>query len=125
MKEGCYVRDKEDRRHPGQKNEGETREDKPGVFPLPPSRIPQWQGKSAIGKTGQNCYSIIKELKGGFSAVLWQSVGVFFNNNLNRDYDTEGDDKEIEAIVRELEASNAYRYQMYQQQALLQKVKKP
>ena len=76
-------------------------------------------------QTGQNCYSIIKELKGGFSAVLWQSVGVFFNNNLNRDYDPEGDDKEIEAIVRELEASNAYRYQMYQQQALLQKVKKP
>ena len=75
-------------------------------------------------QTGQNCYSIIKELKGGFSAVLWQSVGVFFNNNLNRDYDPEGDDKEIESIVRDLEASNAYRYQMYQQQALLNKVKK-
>ena len=75
-------------------------------------------------QTGQNCYSIIKELKGGFSAVVWQSVGVIFNNNLNRDYDPEGDDKEVESIVRELESSNAYHYQMYQQEALLRKVKR-
>jgi hypothetical protein len=74
-------------------------------------------------QTGQSCYSIIKELKGGFSAVIWQSVGVLFNNNLRRDYDPEGNDKEMEAIVRELEASNTYRYQFYrQQQALLKKV---
>jgi len=75
-------------------------------------------------QTGQNCYSIIKELKGGFSAVIWQSVGVVFNNNLNRDYDPEGNDKEIENIVKDLEASNAYRYQLYQQEALLKKVPK-
>jgi uncharacterized protein DUF4294 len=76
-------------------------------------------------QTGQNCYSIIKELKGGFSAVLWQSVGVFFSNNLARDYDPEGRDKEVEDIVKELEASAAYRYQLYQQEALLKKVKRP
>ena len=76
-------------------------------------------------ETGQNCYSIIKELKGGFSAVVWQSVGVFFNNNLNRDYDPTGADKDIESIVQELEASNTYRYQLYQQQALLRNVKRP
>jgi len=76
-------------------------------------------------QTGQNCYSIIRELKGGFSAVVWQSVGVLFNNNLNKDYDPLDRDKEIEGIVRDLEASNAYRYQLYQQQALLSKVKKP
>ncbi len=75
-------------------------------------------------QSGQNCYSIIKELKGGFSAVVWQSVGVFFNNNLNRDYDPDGTDKEVESIVRDLEASNAYRYQVYQQQALLSRVKR-
>ncbi len=76
-------------------------------------------------QTGRNCYTIIKELKGGFSAVVWQSVGVMFNNNLNRDYDPEERDKEIEGIVKDMEASNNYRYQLYQQQALLQKVKKP
>jgi hypothetical protein len=76
-------------------------------------------------QTGQNCYSIIKELKGGFSAVVWQSVGLVFNNNLNRDYDPDGNDKEIEGIVRDLEASNNYRYQVYQQEALLRRVKQP
>ena len=76
-------------------------------------------------QSGENCYTIIRELKGGFSAVVWQSVGVLFNNNLNKDYDPEGRDKEIEDIVREMEASAAYRYQLYQQEALLRKVKKP
>ncbi len=76
-------------------------------------------------QTGTNCYSIIKELKGGFNAVVWQSVGLVFNNNLNRDYDPLDRDKEVEGIVRDLEASNSYRYQLYQQQALLSKVKKP
>ncbi len=76
-------------------------------------------------QTGQNCYSIIKELKGGFSAILWQSVGVLFNNNLARDYDPEDRDKDVEMIVKELEASMYYRYQLSQQQALLKKVAKP
>ena len=73
-------------------------------------------------QSGQNCYSIIKEMKGGLSAMVWQGVGVFFNNNLHREYDPTGDDKELEGIVQELEASNAYRYQVYQQQALLRRV---
>ncbi len=73
-------------------------------------------------QTGQNCYSIIRELKGGISAVVWQSVGILFNNNLVREYDPEGKDKDIESIVRDLEASNNYRYQIYQQNALLKKV---
>lgn len=73
-------------------------------------------------QTGQNCYSIIKELKGGLSAVVWQSVGILFSNNLIREYDPEDRDKEIESIVRDLEASNNYRYQIYQQNTLLKKV---
>jgi hypothetical protein len=76
-------------------------------------------------QTGQNCYSIIKELKGGFSAMLWQSLGVFFNNNLKRDYDPTGRDREIEMIVADLEASANYRYQLYQQQELMKKIAKP
>jgi Domain of unknown function (DUF4294) len=76
-------------------------------------------------QTGRNCFSIIRELKGGFTAVMWQSVGIFFNNNLNRDYDPESDDREIEGFVRELEASNAYRYQLSRQDELLKKIKKP
>ncbi len=73
-------------------------------------------------QTGQNCYSIIKELKGGLSAMVWQSVGVFFNNSLTREYDPEDRDKELEGLVKDLETSNNYRYQLYMQQALLKKV---
>lgn len=76
-------------------------------------------------QTGRNCYSIIRELKGGFSAVLWQSVGVMFNNNLRRDYDPEDKDKEMENMVEILEASANYRYQLYLQQEMMKKVPKP
>lgn len=76
-------------------------------------------------QTGTNCYHIIKELKGGVTAVMWQGVGIFFNNNLNRDYDPEGDDKQLEIFVRELEASNNYRYQLIQQEAMLKKINRP
>ena len=75
-------------------------------------------------QTGDNCYHVIRELKGGFSAVMWQSVGVFFNNNLTRNYDPQGRDKEIEAIAQEIEASAAYRYQLYLQDELMKKIGK-
>lgn len=67
-------------------------------------------------QTGKNCFSIIRELKGGFSAVVWQSVALLFSNNLKREYDPYDRDKEIESIVRELETNNYYKYQ-YQVQS--------
>jgi hypothetical protein len=76
-------------------------------------------------QTGHDCYSIIREMKGGFSAMLWQSVGVFFNNNLRKEYDPEDKDKEMEQIVQDMEVSNVYKYQLYQQAALLKKISKP
>lgn len=65
-------------------------------------------------QTGKSCYHIIKELKGGFSAVVIQSVATIFTHNLKREYDPYGEDKEIEEIVRELEANRYFDY-MYQQ----------
>lgn len=62
-------------------------------------------------QTGQNCYHIIKEVKGGFNAVIYQSVAVLFSNNLKREYDPQGRDSDIESIVQELETANYYRYQ--------------
>lgn len=56
-------------------------------------------------QTGQNCFSIIKEVKGGFNAVVWQGVALLFSNNLKREYDPEDRDKDIEAIVREIEGT--------------------
>lgn len=61
-------------------------------------------------QTGQNCYEIIKELKGGFSARMWQTVAFFFGGNLKSEYDL-NEDKDIEAIVQEIEiyrGSRAY-----------------
>jgi hypothetical protein len=60
-------------------------------------------------QTGKNCYSIIKELKGGFSAVVWQAVAILFSNNLKREYDPTGDDKQIEAIVQNIEGYYHYK----------------
>lgn len=73
-------------------------------------------------QTGRNCYSIIKELKSGFSATIWQSVGLMFNNNLKEDYDPTGDDREMEAMVQILEASAHYKYQLYLQSELMKKI---
>lgn len=75
-------------------------------------------------QTGQNCYSIIRELKSGLSAVVWQSVGLMFNNNLRHNYDPTDKDMEIEAMVQILEGSTNYRYQLYMQAELLKKVPK-
>jgi hypothetical protein len=75
-------------------------------------------------QTGQNCYSIIRELKSGFSAVVWQSVGLMFNNNLRQNYDPSGRDMEIEAMVQILEGSANYRHQLYVQSELMKKVPK-
>lgn len=65
-------------------------------------------------QTGKNCFGIIKELKGGFSAVVWQSVALLFSNNLKKEYDPEERDKDIELVVRELEATYYYEHQARQ-----------
>ncbi|WP_298733273.1 DUF4294 domain-containing protein [uncultured Chitinophaga sp.] len=59
-------------------------------------------------ETGENCYEIIKELKGGFNARLWQTVAFFFGGNLKSEYDTE-EDHDIEQIVQEIEMYRYYR----------------
>ncbi len=70
-------------------------------------------------QTGKNCYHIIRELKGGFSAVIWQSVAVLFSNSLKREYDPYERDRDVEAIVAELEANYYYQYKYQRQQALM------
>lgn len=67
-------------------------------------------------QTGRNCYSIIREMKGGFNAFIYQGVALLFNNNLKKEYDPIGDDQMMEKIVSELEASNYYKYYYLKQQ---------
>ncbi|KAA2243062.1 DUF4294 domain-containing protein [Chitinophaga agrisoli] len=59
-------------------------------------------------ETGENCYEIIKELKGGFNARVWQTVAFFFGGNLKSEYDKE-EDSDIEVIVQEIEMYRYYR----------------
>jgi hypothetical protein len=66
-------------------------------------------------ETGKNCYSIIREMKGGFTATVWQGVALLFSNNLKREYDPWGADRDIEAIVQEIETSAYYHYQAQMQ----------
>lgn len=59
-------------------------------------------------QTGKPCYQIIKELKGGFNARIWQTVALIFDNNLKNNYDPTGDDEAIEFIVKEIEAGGRF-----------------
>lgn len=54
-------------------------------------------------QTGNNCFEIIKEYKGGFNAGFWQSVAFLFGSSLKQAYDPEGEDKTMETIVKEVE----------------------
>ncbi len=60
-------------------------------------------------QTGNNCYEIIKEYKGGFNAVFWQSIAVVFGSSLKQDYEADGEDQALEAIVQDVEKMYGYR----------------
>jgi hypothetical protein len=65
------------------------------------------QGKILIKlidrETGSTSYDLVKDLRGSFSAFMWQSVAVMFNSSLKKEYDAKGDDKMIEIIIRQIE----------------------
>jgi len=50
-------------------------------------------------ETGSTSYELIKELKGSFSAFMWQSLARIFGENLKVNYDAEGEDKMMEHIL--------------------------
>ena len=56
-------------------------------------------------ETGNSSYEVIKQLRGGFQAFLWQSVARLFGNNLKDNYNKETD-KAIEEIVLAIDAGN-------------------
>lgn len=59
-------------------------------------------------ETNNDCYDILKELKGGFTARFWQSVLFFFGTSLKQDYHPDEDkfDRQISLILKDLEASS-------------------
>lgn len=62
-------------------------------------------------EVGNSSYSIIKEVKGGFSAVFWQGIARIFKNNLKEEYDPTYKHYIIEQIVLMLEAEEKAKQQ--------------
>lgn len=57
-------------------------------------------------ETGKTTYEVVKNMRGGFSAFMWQSLAIVFNSNLKVEYDSIGDDKAIEAAIKLIEAGD-------------------
>ena len=57
---------------------------------------------------GTNCYDILKELKGGFTARFWQTVAFLFGSDLKQPYEATGKDAEMESIVKEVQRMYGY-----------------
>jgi hypothetical protein len=60
-------------------------------FTTPLTNLSIYQGKVLMKlinrETGNNCYEIIKEYKGGLTARLYQTVAFFFSSSLKQPYD--------------------------------------
>ncbi len=54
-------------------------------------------------ETGDSSYHLVAELRGKFSAFVWQSLARLFGYNLKVKYDPEGRDWDIERVVRMIE----------------------
>jgi len=82
-------------------------------FTEPLTNMSVYQGKVLMKlinrETGNNCYEIIKEYKGGFTARLYQTVAFFFDTSLKQPYDSTGEDAAMEKIVREVARMYGYR----------------
>ncbi|MBN9295960.1 MAG: DUF4294 domain-containing protein [Filimonas sp.] len=71
------------------------------------TQLSVYQGKVLMKliyrQTGNNCYEIIDEYKGSFNAAFWQTVALIFGSNLKQNYDPNGQDMAMEAIVKDVE----------------------
>jgi hypothetical protein len=86
-------------------------------FTDPLSNLSVYQGKILMKlinrQTGNNCYDIIKEYKGGMNARVYQTVAFFFGSSLRQDWDiSDKTDRQIENFVKEIDGmwyGNPYR----------------
>jgi hypothetical protein len=86
-------------------------------FTEPLSNLSVYQGKILMKlinrQTGNNCYEIIKEYKGGLNARFYQTVAFFVGGNLKQHWDIKDKgDRQIDNIVKEIDGTwynNTYR----------------
>lgn len=55
-------------------------------------------------ETGKTTYEIVKEMRGGFEACMWQAVARIFGNNMKDDYDANVEDIMIERAIKIVES---------------------
>jgi hypothetical protein len=71
------------------------------------TKLSVYQGKVLMKlinrQTGNNCYEIIEEYKGSFTAAVYQTVAIVFGSNLKQSYEPNGKDHDIESIVYDVE----------------------
>ena len=105
----AHIIKSEDRKKCIQSKEKELKKE----FTDPLTNLSIYQGKVLMKlinrETGNNCYEIIKEYKGGFTARFYQTVAFFFSSNLKQPYDKNGEDIEMEKIVQEVERMYGFR----------------
>ena len=83
-------------------------EDLRAKFTEPLTKLSVYQGKVLMKilnrQTGNNCYDIIKEYKGGFNARVYQTVAFFFGSSLKQDWDLSSNstDRDINNIIKEI-----------------------
>jgi hypothetical protein len=66
------------------------------------------QGKILIKliyrETGNSSYDLVKDLRGGFTAFIWQTMARLFGYDLRATYDPAGEDQVIEQVVLMIDA---------------------
>jgi hypothetical protein len=87
-------------------------------FTEPLSNLSVYQGKILMKlinrQTGNSCYEIVKEYKGGVNARVYQTLAWFVGGSLKQDWDLAKNslDRQIENIVKEMDGTwynNPYR----------------
>jgi len=77
-------------------------------FEEPLKNLSMNQGKILLKlidrETGNTSYDLVKDLRGGFQAFMWQSVARLFGSNMKSEYDPTGEDIMIERAIKLVEA---------------------
>lgn len=81
-------------------------------FTTPLTNLSVYQGKVLMKlinrETGNNCYEIIKEYRGGLTAGLYETIAFFFSTSLKQPYNPRQDDVLIERFVNEVQRLYGY-----------------
>lgn len=54
-------------------------------------------------ETGQSAFALVKDMKGGVNAFIWQNAAKLWGNDLKAPYEPNGADRTIESIVQQIE----------------------